>query len=800
MIVAAQQQVLRGSVYTVNGKPIQGATIQQQGLTRYAVTNELGEFQLLIPTLDSVVLLVRHVAYQPLKLKTSGSPVVIKLEELVTITDEVVIQATRVDESTPITFVNVSKEQLARQNFGQDLPIIIGWSPSVVSTSDAGNGVGYTGIRIRGSDATRVNISINGIPYNDSESLGTFWVNIPDMASSATSLQIQRGVGSSANGGGSFGGAVNVQTAGKTDLPYVRVTTSGGSFNTFRSTLGFGTGLLQNHWTFDGRLSLIQSDGFIDRASSLLKGYSFNAGYYKNKTILKIISFGGNERTYQSWYGVPESRLKSDADAMAITAGNELWNEEQTANLFTSNPRTFNPYIYKNQVDNYAQDHLQLHLSQQFAPNLEGNLSAHYTRGRGYYEEYRYKDPLIQYGLAPVVIGDSTIEAVDLIRRRWLDNHFYGITWSLILDKDRLNFITGGGLNQYIGNHFGEIIWSEVTTVPTGYNFYRSKGSKNEFNTYTKVNYSFTQRLAGYLDLQYRWINYQAGGLENKQVAFAFDKTYHFFNPKAGIQYEVDDHSALYVSYGIANREPVRSDFVDSNGLRNPLPETLRNLEVGYRGTFAKSRWQVNYYFMDYKNQLVLTGKLNDVGANLRTNTPRSYRTGIELDLTLKLLRGLYWTPNLTLSKNIIRTYTEVLYDYGTDFTEYNEINRRYFRTPISFSPEVIAGSALSYSFSEAFTTRLLTKYVGSQYLDNTGNENRKIDAYLVNDLQVQYSLQPKGWKEIVFSFTLNNFLNEIYESNGYTYGYLGGGQEFRENYYYPQAGRNFMVMISVGL
>jgi len=720
----------------------------------------------------------------------------IVMQESFTLTDEVVIYATRANDNTPTTFTTLDKQTVQKQNFGQDLPFLLNWMPSVVTTSDAGAGVGYTGIRIRGSDATRINVAINGIPYNDSESLATFWVDVPDIASSSQSVQVQRGVGTSTNGAGAFGASINLQTNTRHDEPYAETVNSVGSFNTRRHTLSVGTGLLNKHWVFDGRVSRILSDGFIDRASSDLKSYYFSGGFYTDKTIVKAVVFGGSERTYQSWYGVPESRLNNDAEAMETTASNESWNQEQTDHLLNSDSRTFNIYTYKNQVDDYKQDHYQLHFSHRFSDSFTGNTSLHYTYGRGFYEEYRYDDEFANYGLSDVTIGDSVITSSDIIRRRWLNNNFYGITYSLNYDGEKINAVLGGAWNRYDGDHFGEIVWSEVTTVPIEHPYYFNNGDKRDFNVFLKTNYQVTDKFNAFVDLQYRKINYEASGKENKQNELDLDVAYDFFNPKIGLTYLLNGRQQLYSSFSVANREPVRDDFVDNRG-SSPKHETLYNMEAGYRKVSDRFTVNVNYYLMKYKNQLVLTGALNDVGAPVRTNVDKSYRTGIEMESIWKISNKLSWNVNLTLSQNKINDFTEVLYDYGLNFDEYNVIEKKYEDTDISFSPNVIAGSGFSYFPVQNIEISLLTKYVGKQYLDNTSTNARSIDAYLTNDIRVRYSWKPAFMKEISFSALINNLMDEEYESNGYTYGYLGGGDEYRENFYYPQAGRNYMVMVA---
>lgn len=802
---ASAQLSIRGVVRDAKTNAVlPGATVQLEGAERLSITDDTGHFLFDGLTPGTYSVRTKFIGYAD-KLETvnlqSNVELIFPLAESFQMTDEVIVYATRANDKTPTTYSTIDKQTIDKQNFGQDLPMLLNWTPSVVTTSDAGAGVGYTGMRIRGSDGTSINVTINGIPFNDAESLGTYWVDVPDVASSVQSMQVQRGVGTSTNGAGAFGASINLQTNTRNDTPYATLINAIGSFGTHRHTVGFGTGLLSKKWEVEGRLSKIASDGFIDRASSDLQSYYFSGGFYEGNTVVKALVFGGKERTYQAWYGVPESRLKGDPEAMEMTASNEGWNDEQIENLLTSNSRTFNPYTYENQVDDYKQDHYQLHFSHRFSDALTANISTHYTKGKGFYEEYRYNDKFKNYGLADVVIGDSVMASSDIIRRRWLDNDFYGVTYSLNYEREKFNLVLGGGWNRYDGDHFGEIVWAQVTTVPTLYQYYLNNGDKRDFNIYMKGNYQVTEKLSAFLDLQYRGITYKTSGIENKQNNFALQADFDFFNPKAGVTFALSNTKQLYASYSIANREPVRNDFVDASFNTKPITpkaETLRNLEVGYRASSDRYTISANYYLMDYRNQLVMTGALNDVGASLRTNVAKSYRTGIELEGLIKISDKLRWNVNVTVSQNKIKDFTEVLTDSGPDWDDYIVVERKYKNTDISFSPAVISGSTLSYLPFKGAEISLLTKYVGKQFLDNTATDARSIDGYIVNDVRLIYVLKPKFIKQIDFSILLNNILDEKYSSNGYTWGYLGGGDEYRENYFYPQAGRNFMAMITL--
>ncbi len=800
---AWSQYTVSGTVRDAkNNELLAGATLQTENVRRNTVTDDQGRFTLVNLPAGEYIIRIKFLGYTEKSEKlsvTQNTVLDISLEPSSVLTDEVVVMATRASEKTPTTFINVNKLSIQKQNFGQDLPMVLNWTPSVVTTSDAGAGVGYTGIRIRGSDATRINVTLNGIPYNDSESQGVYWVDVPDIATSTQSIQIQRGVGSSSNGAGAFGATINLQTNTRNDQAYADIINSAGSFGTQKHTLGIGSGLIDNKFVFDGRMSKINSDGFIDRASSDLSSYYLSGGYYGNKTMVKAIVFGGKEITYQSWWGVPQSRLQNDVPGMLQTASDEGWNAEQTQNLLISGSRTFNSYTYKDQVDNYGQNHYQLHLSHRFNPQLTGNISVHSTFGKGYYEEFRYDAAFSKYGLPNPIIGSDTIQSTDLVRRRWLDNSFYGITYSFQYEREKWTSVLGGGWNRYGGDHYGEITWAKVAgAAPKDYRYYFNHGDKDDFNIYWKNNYQFTDRFNGYADLQLRTVDYAASGTENEQQQFTVDSHYKFFNPKFGLTYQISDKNQFYVSYAIGNREPVRDDFVNAAVAQSPKPETLRDLEAGFRKRGDRYFLNANYYFMDYKNQLVLTGQLNDVGNSIRTNVDKSYRMGIELEGMFRFTPHLAWNANLTLSQNKIANFTEVLYDYGANYDQYNEVKNTFANTDISFSPGLIAGSSLTYQVFKNFDVTGLTKYVGKQFLDNTSNEGRKIDPYFTNDLRITYALRPAWMREIGISLLMNNIFDVHYSSNGYTWGYNSGTDIHRQNYYYPQAGRNYLVMVTL--
>lgn len=806
--VAMAQNLVSGTITDEETRqPIPGVTLEITALGAGTTTDQNGHFELANLSNGTYELKVRHVSFEPesREIRLTGNQInlSISLHPSTLVSDEVVVNSTRASSHTPVTYTEISDKEISKQNNGQDLPYVLNFTPSMVTTSDAGAGIGYTGLRIRGSDATRINVTINGVPLNDSESMGVFWVDIPDIASSTKNIQIQRGVGTSTNGAGSFGGTINLQTMSRNARPYAEFLGTIGSYGTARGTLNFGSGLFGDHWTVDARVSGITSDGYIDRASSDLKSYYLSTGYYGKNTLLKLIAFGGAERTYQSWYGTPEAVLEEDPEGIEEVIANNGLDDEQAENMRTAG-RTFNWYLYKDQVDDYKQDHLQLQLSQAITPELNGSFALHYTYGRGYYEQFRRDDDLADYGLSDVVIDGNPVSSTDLVRRRWLDNDFYGLTYAFDYSPDKqVEMILGGAWNTYKGDHYGRVIQAEEQeAIPENYQYYFNTGDKTDFTVYGKATRQW-DRFSVFADLQYRKIDYQVEGIDNDLRDLGLDQSFSFFNPKFGLSYTLSDVNTLYASYAIANREPVRTDFLDSPEL--PQSERLSNIEAGYRSS-GRLPFQANFYLMDYKDQLVLTGELNDVGSSLRRNVPDSYRMGLELQAGVKLTGRLNWQVNTTFSRNKIKSFTEVIYDYGENFDEYHVIENEHSDTDISFSPAVIAGSQLLWQAATGLISEgdqlelgLLSKFVGKQYLDNTSNENRKLDPYFVNDVRVRYVLEGKKVERFSLTFQVNNIFSELYSSNGYTFGYQGGlDYVVRENYYYPQAPRNYLLTLGI--
>lgn len=699
--------------------------------------------------------------------------------------ENVVISSTRADDDVPTTYSEVEKEELDKLNLGQDLPILLDLQPSVVTTSDAGAGIGYTSMRLRGSDQSRINVTINGIPYNDAESQGVFWVNMPDIASSVNSVQIQRGLGTSTNGAAAFGGTISIETSAPSKDAFGEVSGSYGSFNSYKTNLLFGTGLIKDKFAFQGRVSKIGSDGYIDRASSDLISYMAAGAYYGKKDILRFQAFGGKEVTYQSWNGIDEATLETD--------------------------RTFNSagtdkpgQPYDNEVDNYRQDHYQLIYSRELSKKFYQNIALHYTRGRGYFEQYKGDEDFADYGLDDVAIGNDTITSTDLIRRRWLDNYFYGATYSLNMETKKVGLTVGGGWNQYLGEHFGEIIWAEYSpNSEYEQRYYQNRGIKNDLNIYTKLNWRPIDKLNLFVDLQYRNVTHVLGGIDSDRRFISLDKSFNFFNPKAGLSYNIKTSGKLYAFFGIGHREPTRGDFIDAVAGAEPKPERMYNMELGYSYSHTMFQLNANYYLMYYKDQLVLTGELNDVGSPVRTNVDQSYRTGIELMVNVTPIDQVSFNLNATYSINRIKEFNEVLYQYDADYNFEGAVIQSYKNTPISFSPDWILGASFAYRPVKGLELEMYNKFVGKQYLDNTGSSDRKLKPYNVANFRVSYTFKLAFMKEISLSLLVNNLFNTKYESNGYTFSELysnGTANPDRGdyNYYYPQAGINALGSIKL--
>ncbi len=820
---AFAQFTISGTV-SDDSQTLAGANILIKDTYKATTTDATGNYSFKNLPAGEYTLVISFIGYETQENKielNSDKDLSIVLNKKAVVSDEVVVSATRAAKTTATTYTEVSKEEIAKNNLGQDIPFLLQNTPSVIVNSDAGAGVGYTGINIRGSDGTRINVTVNGIPINDSESHGTWWVNMPDLASSVENIQVQRGVGTSTNGAAAFGASLNIQTAQLNVKPYAEISNSFGSvrsfkqginlgsgklypdswnlqipdFDTWKHTIKAGSGLLADHFTVDIRLSKISSDGYMDRATSDLKSYYISAGYYGKSTMLRFVNFSGKEKTYQSWYGVPESRIKGDTTEMQNYIARNYLDSSAAANLLNSG-RNYNYYTYDNETDNYQQDHYQLLFSQEFSRAFRMNAALHYTRGRGYYEQYRAGDAFADYGLQDVIISNDTITTSDFIRQQWLDNHFYGLTYSFEYNKGkRFSAILGGAANKYEGGHFGTVVWAQyASNSAINDKYYDNDAFKTDVNAYFKANYRIGKKLNTFIDLQYRNIQYSFIGYNSQLENVRQEVNFNFFNPKAGLVYEINGSQYVYASYSRGNREPVRDDFTNSTPDSRPKPETLNNVEAGYKLNGNNFKFGITYYLMDYTNQLVLTGQINDVGSYTRTNIDKSYRTGIEPEFEVRFAKIITVGGNFTYSINKIKSFTEYVDDYDNGGQQMIEHNN----TDIAFSPNIILSGILGVQPVKGLSVSFMSKYVGLQYLDNTSNKSRSIHDYFTENVRINYILKTKVVKEIGISLLLNNVFNRMYEANGYTFSYVYGGEKTTENYYYPMAGFNFLAGLSL--
>jgi iron complex outermembrane receptor protein len=782
---AHAQSDLSGRVTDPDGLPLVGANVFIDRTFRGSVTDLQGNYSISGLPAGRYNVRASYLGYETgsREMEVTGHTTLdFTLKETSLMAEEVMVVATRAGRNSPVAHTDVSREEIEERNMGQDIPILLNLTPSMVTTSDAGNGIGYTGFRIRGTDMNRINVTVNGIPLNDSESHGVWWIDMPDFAASVDNVQIQRGVGTSANGGAAFGATMNFKTFPMNPEPWGEFNTAYGSFNTWRHSVSAGTGMLDDRFTLDMRLSKISSDGYIDRAFSDLSSFFVSGAWYGEKSLLKANVFSGKERTYQAWYGVPSELLGSR--------------------------RTFNPAgmivssdgdttYYDNETDNYQQDHYQLFYSRELGRRFVFNGALHYTYGRGYFEGYRQDESLAAYRMNDVIIGGDTIRESDLVRQKWLDNDFYGFIWSLNYKYGKLEAYLGGGWNRYEGMHFGKVVWARFAgDSEINHEWYRNTGTKWDWNTYLKLNYRIGGKLNLFADLQYRSIEHNIRGIDDDGRDITQLHVYRFVNPKLGATWEINGRQRLAASVAVGNREPNRTNLVDADPAK-PLPvhETLVDYEISYRFNLTKAVFDVNLFYMDYNNQLVLTGEINDVGAAIMNNVMDSYRQGIELVAGIFPVKKVRWDVNVSLSRNRIRNYT----DYVDDWDNWPaQVITDLGETCLSFSPGLVGGSRLRYEPMEGLSISLLSKYVGKQFIDNSSSDSRVLDPYLVNDLQVQYRILPRFMKEISLNLMLNNFLNEQYETSAWVYRYYYGGEEYKMDGYFPQAGINFMAGLSL--
>jgi len=718
----------------------------------------------LLGTFAFILMVATSMAQQPWLKKDSS----LKFTDSIRNLPPLEVRSVRASENSPFAISNINKADIARVNYGQDLPFLLQNTPSVVVNSDAGTGVGYTGIRIRGTDGTRINVTLNGIPYNDAESMITYFVDLPDFGSSVNSVQIQRGVGTSTNGAGAFGATINLATNDYHPKKYLTLQSTAGSFNTFKNTLQLGTGLIKDHLTMDARLSNISSDGYMNRAKSNLKSFYLSSTYWGDQSSLRLNIFSGWEKTYQAWYGVPEELLAVQ--------------------------RTYNPAgmektdaPYNNQTDNYQQTHYQLFYNKTINSKLQWNTAVFLTRGKGYYEEYKGGAVLSDY------IETAAAKTLDVVRRKWLDNNFYGQIASLVYEEGKNKYTLGGAWNTYDGLHYGRLPYLTTMGISPSLNYYFNNAIKKDMNTYIKWNHQFTEALSSFVDVQYRNVAHHMYGFDHN-AGLIVKRNFDFLNPKAGLFYKTENTN-YYASMAIAHKEPNRDDFEAATN-QQPKQEVLTDMEIGFKNKYANVEWGANLYIMNYKDQLVLTGKINDIGAYTRTNVPKSSRTGIELEENWKINSFLTSTGNLTFSQNKIEAFTEYIDDYDKG----SQMAIPHENTAISLSPNLIANHSLLVKLNNQWNLNFTSKYVSKQYLDNTQNETRTLKAYFLQDMSTAYTLFTKQKWDAVIQVYANNIFDQLYEPNGYTYSYLSSGTITTSNNYYPMAGRNFWVSLKINI
>jgi len=781
--------VVRGKVTDDSGNPLAGAGILIENGFLGVHSNNDGSYVLSGLRTGTYRIRFSFMGYETktVEANVDGESVInVSLVQKPLEAGEVIVNATRAGEHSPLAYATVGNEALKEQNTGQDIPYILGMTPSLVETSEAGTGIGYTSLRIRGTDANRINVTIDGIPLNDPESQQVFWVDLPDLASSTDNIQVQRGAGTSSNGAAAFGATVSIQTKSPENEPFAQISTSYGSFNTVKNTITSSTGLLSKKFALMLRLSRLHSDGYIRRTWSDHKSAYLSGVYRSGRSWLQANIILGEEHTGISWWGVPKEMLS--IDRRYNPAG-----EYKDENGVTK--------YYNNESDNYFQNHYQLLYNFRINDALNFNAALHYTTGKGYYEEYEENDALSGYGLPVIMIGDSTISSTDLIRRKWMKNEFSGLVWSLKYKKESLEAVIGGGANYYYGNHYGRIIWMRnAGNIETDYQYYLAHGAKGEISLYGKADYSINNKISLFGDLQFRYITYNINGIDDDLKVLNSDHNYGFFNPKAGIFFSINPHQDAYFSFSVANREPTRSDFTEAAGDPNatPKPETLYDSELGYKMRGNRYSLGISFYGMYYTDQLVPTGQLSSTGYSIMTNVANSSRLGAEFTASVKPADCISWDMSLTLSRNKIKNFTEYYTDYNTADNSEEYKSKNLGLVDIAYSPGLTGSSDMSFRIIKNLGIHLISKYVGGQYFDNTMSPDRKINPYFVNNLVASFNPPVKGLKNVEFQLLVNNIINTMYENNAYGGNWYEDGKEYTWSYFFPQAGRNYMLKASL--
>jgi len=781
--------VIRGKVMDISGNALTGASVTVTDSFIGVHTNSDGTYVITGLKDGTYLLSFSFIGYETRveDVDLQGDIILnISLTEKPYQTEDVLVSAMRAGEHAPLAYSTIGRDILKKQNSGYDLPYLLSLTPSYVETSEAGNGIGYTSLRIRGTDANRINVTIDGVPLNDAESQQVFWVDLPDLASSVENIQIQRGAGTSSNGSGAFGATISLQTLNPESEPFAEIATSVGSYNTLKNTVSAGSGMLGGKFGLMMRYSDIKSDGYIKRTGSNHRSENISAIFRSGKSILKANILIGQEHTGIGWWGVPKEMLSIDR-------------RYNPAGEYTD--ESGNIKYYDNESDNYNQNHFQLTYSQKLGDYFSLHTALHYTKGKGYYEEYRADQNYADYGLQEVIIGDSVITNTDLIRRKWMSNDFYGLVYSLKYKKDNIEATIGGGMNQYLGDHFGKIIWMQYAgNTEKDYQWYFNDSRKGEISMYGKINYSLSEKFSIFGDMQYRHILYEMKGIDDDMKDLGQEHRFGFFNPKAGIFYSINTNQDAYFSFSMANREPTRTDLKEASGDAGaePIPEQLYDSEMGYNVRTGKASIGVNLYGMIYRDQLVPTGELSDVGYSIMTNVNKSYRIGMEIVAGIKPAYFIDWDMNLTLSRSRIRDFTEYYTDYNTSDWSSKYLSKNLGEVVIAYSPSVIATSDLGFKILKGIDLHLISKFVGKQYIDNTMNPERMINPYFVSNIRLDYEPDIRNLKGVQLQILVNNIFNEVYESNGYGGNWYEDGVEKSWSSYFPQAGTNFMVKIGL--
>jgi iron complex outermembrane receptor protein len=782
-------QNLIGKVTDLNDDPLAGASIAIAGTYNGVQTGADGVYRLNGLKPGSYTIRFSYIGYETqvkdLEIVTD-TLLDVRLRPMAVITDDVIISATRAGDKAPLAYTNIAGDILEKRNSGQDLPYLLSLTPSFIETSEAGNGIGYTNMRIRGTDASRINVTIDGIPLNDPESQQVFWVDLPDLASSVDNIQVQRGVGTSSNGAGAFGASINIQTRGIEKEPFAEINSSAGSFGTFKNNITTGTGLLKNKFAFQMRYSDLRSNGYIERTGSEHSSAFMSALYRTGKSLLKANIILGKEHTGIGWWGVPKDMLNINR---RYNPAGEYTDENGVTQY------------YDNESDNYTQNHYQLIYSLKLSGNFSMHSALHYTKGKGYYEEYKEDDSFADYGLPSVIIGGAAFSETDLIRRKWMSNDFYGSVWSLNYRNERIEASFGGGMNLYNGDHFGRIIWMRYPgAAERDHQWYFNNGNKGEAGIYGKMSWSVSRTLSVFGDMQSRYIKYSLEGIDDDLKNIRQIHRFGFLNPKAGLFLTIASNQEAYLSFSVANREPTRTDFKEASGDNEATPrsERLFDTELGYKLRFAKSTFALNLYGMIYKDQLVPTGELSNVGYPIMTNVEKSFRTGAEITAGFIPADFITWDFSLTLSRNKILDFTEHYIDYNTSDWSSEYKSRRLGTVDIAYSPSVIAGSDLGIKIIHAIRLHFLSKFVGKQYFDNTMNRERMLDPYFFNNVMIDIEPEPKHLKGAGLQLLVNNIFNTKYASNAYGGNWFEDGTEKSWSYYFPQAGINFMLKLGL--